>query len=31
MPDYPLYKLAALLYKVVPDILKSTGKVSGGW
>lgn len=26
MPDYPLYKLTAMLYQVVPDILKSTGK-----
>lgn len=31
MPDYPLYKLAAALYKVVPDILKSTGKIANPW
>lgn len=27
MPDYPLYRLTAMLYNVVPDILKETGKV----
>ncbi|EFN53804.1 hypothetical protein CHLNCDRAFT_36371 [Chlorella variabilis] len=27
MPEYPLFKLTALLYQVVPDILKQTGKV----
>jgi hypothetical protein len=27
MPDYPLYRLTAMLYDVVPDILKETGKV----
>ena len=30
MPEYPLFKLTALLYQVVPDILKQTGKVCGG-
>ncbi|KAI7838691.1 hypothetical protein COHA_007492 [Chlorella ohadii] len=31
MPDYPLYKLVALLYDVVPDILIQTGKVKNPW
>ncbi|PRW60618.1 citrate synthase [Chlorella sorokiniana] len=31
MPDYPLYKLVALLYDVVPDILTQTGKVKNPW
>nr|CAH7767862.1 unnamed protein product [Callosobruchus chinensis] len=30
-PDYPLYKVISTLYKVVPPILKATGKVQNPW
>nr|CAI5857784.1 unnamed protein product [Callosobruchus analis] len=30
-PDYPLYKVVSTLYKVVPPILKATGKVQNPW
>lgn len=31
MPDYPLFKLVSLLYEVVPNVLKETGKVKNPW
>lgn len=31
MPDYPLFKLVSLLYEVVPEVLKQTGKVKNPW
>lgn len=30
MPDYPLFKLVADLYEVVPEVLGKTGKVGRG-
>ena len=31
LPDDPLFKLVAMLYEVVPDILEATGKVKNPW
>lgn len=31
LPDDPLFKLVAMLYEVVPDILAATGKVKNPW
>ncbi|PNW75148.1 hypothetical protein CHLRE_12g514750v5 [Chlamydomonas reinhardtii] len=31
MPDYPLFKLVADLYEVVPEVLGKTGKIKNPW
>lgn len=31
LPDDPLFKLVSLLYEVVPEVLKQTGKVKNPW
>jgi len=31
LPDYPLFKLVSLLFKVAPDVLSEQGKVKNPW